>query len=587
MRIELRGHPSDPHAAWQRLGDTDYLNREAGGGTVEMRIEKDGAGCPTVLGEMAGVLGFSMSFVERVSSWVHERWFRQVRVYRRSPIASTRFELALERADSGVIPRILLDIEPSSRWTAPAVNARANTIRARWQAVLDALPAPGQPDPGLDLRVLGAEALDAFDRWEKQAPSPTVGAVRQLVLQARDSELRKLRSNRVADRFGLDRDQVLIDMLRGVRAGALEVYFSVRCSRCSGQVEAYKSLSNLADHATCPSCDIRFDTDLASTVEVLFAPHPSVVPRIDEHFCTLNPGGAPEIRGSFVLEAGERVEEEVEVAPGRWILGAGGEERDLVLEAGDSGADAVSWHHGVTGTEPVRAGAVRLAIENDGPQRERVILASTEPAAEPVPASKVAMLAEFRRDVGPAVLAPDVRISARSVAIVFTDLSGSTRMYEALGDARAYSIVRDHFGIVTECVERHGGMRIKTIGDAVMASFHTARQAVAAALEARTAFDGWIAGQDVEPAPKLNVGIHVGPALAVHSDVSGFDWFGRTVNLAARAQSVATDGALVFTREVYEAQGVRELVLELGVEDLDVDLQGIGLTHLHRIPRAP
>ena len=57
-----------------------------------------------------------------------------------------------------------------------------------------------------------------------------------------------------------------------------------------------------------------------------------------------------------------------------------------------------------------------------------------------------------------------------NVVLLFTDLKGSTSMYEALGDGAAYNLVRDHFDYLTNLIERHGGVLVKTIGDAVMAA---------------------------------------------------------------------------------------------------------------------
>ena len=87
--------------AWTRLGDSDFLNRVAGNGAIRMRLEPRPDGAPTVLGEMDGLLGTRMSFVENGSAWVHERWFRQERTYVRAPVASSRFELELRPAHGG------------------------------------------------------------------------------------------------------------------------------------------------------------------------------------------------------------------------------------------------------------------------------------------------------------------------------------------------------------------------------------------------------------------------------------------------------------------------------------------------------
>lgn len=578
MRIELEGRPSDSEVAWTRLGDTDFLNRVAGNGAIRMRLEPRAEGAPTVLGEMDGLLGTKMSFIEHGSAWVHGRWFRQERSYVRAPLATSRFELSLHPHALGVVPKIRLELEPSSRWLSPAIAARTHSIRTRWQQLLDDLPGPGQPENAALTRTLGPEALSALERWSAVGPPDVVDMVRRLFTTGRDLELQRMGAYALAERFGLDPNDTLVGMLRGVRAGALELYWSVRCGRCGGTVSSVGSLSDIADHAECPSCRIAFAPDLAETVEVLFAPHPAIVPRVEEQFCTLFPGGAPSIRAAFSLEPGRSLEERVELTPGRWRLGPGGGAPDVELTVGREGDDAVAWSSGSAGERRVKAGPVRLAVNNDGRTHERVILASHGAAAPVVPASVVAMLPEFRKEFGPAALSPHVRIAARTVALLFTDLSGSTAMYEAIGDAQAYGIVRDHFRILEGVVDAHRGLLVKTIGDAVMASFVTAADALAAALAMRAAFDAWIPTQGVEPVPRLNVGMHVGSALAVHTTSAGLDWFGRTVNLAARAQGAARQGAIVFTEAFGDDPQVRARLDALGLVPVpfDAELKGFG-----------
>lgn len=588
MLVELEGHVTDPAAAWTRLGDTDFLNRAAGGGKLSFRLEPRQDGAPEVAGEMAGPLGTRLAFREHRNAWVWHRWFRQDRRYERAPIAESRFELRLDAVEGGVVPRIRLELEPSTWVARPVIAARGATFRSRWQAVLDALPKPGQRVQGATRRPLAVDAVSAFDRWSKVAPPPVVDAVRSLVETERDQALTQLRPFEVADRFGLDRHETLVGMLRAVRSGALELYWSVRCRRCSGEVASTKSLSDLADHAGCASCRIAFEPDLGRTVEVLFAPHPAVLPRVGERFCTMFPTGAPQLRATFGLAPGEVVDDVVELPPGRWIVGPGGDAPDLEVEVTPDAAASTElvWAPGVTGVRQVAAGEVRLRILNENERHERVILADAGDADAFVPASLVATLPEFRRELGTQVLAPDVRIGTRSVALLFTDLSGSTAMYEAVGDARAYALVRDHFRLLSGVVEKHGGVVVKTIGDAVMASFHSCGDAFEAALEMRTAFDGFAAEQDVDPRPRLNVGLHTGPALAVHSDAAGLDWFGRTVNLAARAQASARGGELVLTEEVRRDRRVAARIDGSGAEPVafDADLKGIGAARLYKLP---
>jgi adenylate cyclase len=300
----------------------------------------------------------------------------------------------------------------------------------------------------------------------------------------------------------------------------------------------------------------------------------------------LYPAGAPALFATLPLPPGGDVEVAVDLAEGDALaFGPGGDAPDLQVDVVAGGAHTLSWAPGAVGARRVAPGVITVGARNESAAAQRVILADAAPDRQVVPASLVAMLPEFRRELGVQVLAPGVRIGTRQVALLFTDLSGSTAMYRQLGDARAYGLVRDHFALLREVVDARGGVVIKTVGDAVMASFHTASAAFDASLAMREAFDRWIEAQAVEPVPRLNVGIHVGPALAVHSDGGGMDWFGSSVNLAARAQSAAKDGAIVITEAIRDDALVAARVAALPFEAFEAELKGIGVQRLWRLPR--
>src|SRR5437868_10977082 len=79
----------------------------------------------------------------------------------------------------------------------------------------------------------------------------------------------------------------------------------------------------------------------------------------------------------------------------------------------------------------------------------------------------------------------DQRLKITSLTFLFTDLKGSTELYERVGDLVAYDLVRAHFGVLNEIVASEAGAVVKTIGDAVMATFSTPDRALAAALRMR------------------------------------------------------------------------------------------------------
>src|SRR3546814_18039453 len=73
-------------------------------------------------------------------------------------------------------------------------------------------------------------------------------------------------------------------------------------------------------------------------------------------------------------------------------------------------------------------------------------------------------------------------VGIAQVTLMFTDLKGSTALYERIGDARAYRLVREHFAFLGEIVREQEGAIVKTVGDAVMAAFPDPAAAVRAAL---------------------------------------------------------------------------------------------------------
>jgi class 3 adenylate cyclase len=150
------------------------------------------------------------------------------------------------------------------------------------------------------------------------------------------------------------------------------------------------------------------------------------------------------------------------------------------------------------------------------------------------------------------------RLKITSLTFLFTDLKGSTELYERVGDLAAYDLVRAHFGILNEIVAAKSGAVVKTIGDAVMATFPTPDRAMAAALKMREAL------KDLKDELLLKIGIHEGPCLAVSLN-DRQDYFGRTVNIASRVQGLATSRSIFATRRVVTDSEASKLLQSNGI----------------------
>lgn len=158
---------------------------------------------------------------------------------------------------------------------------------------------------------------------------------------------------------------------------------------------------------------------------------------------------------------------------------------------------------------------------------------------------------EFRDLFSSEVLAPGQQHAIRHVALVFSDLKGSTRLYEGIGDAAAYSRVNRHFDFIKQAVTRLNGSIVKTLGDGVMCAFAQLDDALEAAIQMQQQVDPWCRLQQIDPPLVLKLGVHVGPAISMTAN-DRLDYFGRTVNIAARLGDQSRGNDVVMLREVFD-----------------------------------
>src|SRR5215831_15996432 len=211
---------------------------------------------------------------------------------------------------------------------------------------------------------------------------------------------------------------------------------------------------------------------------------------------------------------------------------------------------------GTVETEKMRPGPLRLSIENHTNRRVLPALWVSSDALHhllgkrrPFLTAKRLLTNQTFRDLyNTETLDPDQRLKITSLTFLFTDLKGSTALYERVGDLVAYDLVREHFRTLNDIVATEGGAVVKTIGDAVMATFLTPDRALAAALKMREAMrrlNETHGGEDL----LLKIGIHEGPCLAVNLNERQ-DYFGQTVNIASRVQGLAMSRSILATAPV-------------------------------------
>ncbi len=149
-------------------------------------------------------------------------------------------------------------------------------------------------------------------------------------------------------------------------------------------------------------------------------------------------------------------------------------------------------------------------------------------------------------------------MGVQNLAVFFSDLKRSTRLYQQLGDARAYELVRAHFDIVFDAVDWHGGSAVKTIGDGVMGTSFDSASALHGVTESIMGLDelNKQAGLSEEDCLHLKVGLHTGACIVVTLN-GRLDYFGSTVNIAARLSDMAQGREVLLSKRVLDDPGAR------------------------------
>jgi class 3 adenylate cyclase len=448
----------------------------------------------------------------------------------------------------------------------------------------------------------------------RQTTDPQVAdAIERLIDKGEDRDLNRINLLDFSARAGLDEERVISGFLHASRLGLFDLTWNVLCPGCSGVLDAHTTLKSLRhDDYNCALCAAGYEASVDEMVEVAFTVSPRVR-RIAAHDPNTLPlweylrqifwsSGIDIDPEAFSLLKDEATLEAIEIPAGeKAVLSLQlPNQFVIVFEPVTHSAQflAISGEptrerqqlsivfnklHAPTGTTEMRPGPLRLTLENQSDVR---VLPAVWIAGDalhemlgkrkPILTAKRMLTNQTFRDVYKADnLNIDQRLKITSLTFLFTDLKGSTALYERVGDLAAFDLVRAHFHALLEIISSEKGAVVKTIGDAVMATFIKPEQALAAGLRMRAAMDKLNKERGKEDLI-IKVGIHEGPCLAVMLNERQ-DYFGQTVNIAARVQGLSNSHAMHVTGPVIESPEVAGILHRASIEPIQKEaaLRGI------------
>jgi len=581
---------------WDFLADTERVNRAVDLPAINFAPLQD----PTKKGYYRAettFLGMKLAYDELPFEWVRGRYYQVERRFSSGPIEKAvggiRCTAAGDATDlevfAHIIPRNLLGSFVAKKVLGKkATQDFIELARAFERHLTQNEPAPALPNPA-DLH---PDVLDS--RLKECETMMSVPQLREHLLKAPDLEVVRMRPFDVADRWGQDRTSILRLFLHAAKAGVLDLNWSVLCPTCRVAVKQALTLSQLESKAHCDTCQVEFGPDLARSIEARFTVNPAVRPARREIYCIGGPGNMPQIQSQLRLQPGEKRREVFPIPTGGLRVRCYQAPGILALK----GMSVLIEKDGLK-VEPGTAGV--LEVENKLDVEALVVVERETWKESAATAALVTSIQDFRDLFPGEAVAPGEELGIESLAVLFTDLKGSTELYQRLGDAKAFGFVQNHFRYLMEAVSMHRGGVVKTMGDAVMAIFASARDAVQAGVEMQKHWAGFRGERfttiqrgrmGVADRPKkdfegvsLKVGIHQGSAIAINN-AGKLDYFGTMVNKAARVQAQSVGDDVVFSNAVAEDPAVRAYLESVGLQEevVSVTLKGLEGDHvLHRI----
>lgn len=564
-----------PSALWPIVSDTDRANRLLGQGEVTYTPNgKDSLARFTA--ETTIAFGITLRYQELPFEWEAPRRLQVRRIMEGSPLSEYTFGVSLreERDGTHVTLRFLAD--PRSPLARPLVRLLAEAFAVNYMRFLARadrfLSRPGiaptlattaedhpfadphTPSDEDELERRGA-ALRRLLRGANESATSQIQLERLLAFlrNAPDVDVMKMRPFELAEAWSAPRAEVLSTCLYGVQAGLVELRFAVICPSCMVPSDTVSQLEELGALGHCNQCDLSFDLDLDRAVEVNFRAHPAVRKLAERVFCLGSPARSPHVaeQRHFAVGASEILRAPRE--PGRYRLFLrGGASAAIEVDASvDAARVSLSFDDAQVTPSAVRlAPGAEICVQNAGTSARHGKIERLEYASLAATVHEVSVIPEFRRLCSADLLKSGTPLKVANVVLLFSDLTGSTQMYSTIGDAAAFRVVDDHFDVLRKAITAHGGTVIKTMGDAVMASFLDTPSALRAVVECLDDFEAWRRTLAEEVRIGLKLGVHAGPCYIITAN-GALDYFGQTVNVAARLQGLASSGECTMMREHY------------------------------------
>ena len=574
---------SELELAWDLISNTDKINRSFYKNPIIFDMAEDKNGGSLLYGKSISSLGIVSKFREFPFEWIENKFFSVYRIFSKGPIKKMQFRCNIIKNKNGFIVNFLIRLLPSHFILIPLIKMEINknmisNFRKTFKEIDDflltkqelAIPVFGIQKQNPDLSKLNYIKEKFLIITKDETFSSKLSSY---ILIASDNDLIKIKPYKVAKVIHEDKKKTLEFFLKATKEGYFDLNWNILCPDCRGGNQNFKNLSKLEEKVHCKSCNIDYGIDFDRNVELTFSPNISIREIVGGVFCFGGPQNTPHIRNQIRIPKKSSKNIEIPLKNGIYLIFSPQLKYNTRINVENLYPKVESIEYiPINQIIETSNESLKIFINNPNDFEILVKIEKADWLLDVVTASEVTAMQEFRFNFSSDVLRKDQDISIKSIAILFTDLKGSTIFYNKKGDTYAYKIVGDHFDILFKYISQFNGAIVKTIGDAVMAVFLNPKDAVNYSIKVHEEIEKLNInyGEDLL---QLKIGIHFGPALVVNMN-DRLDYFGSTVNLAARTEGQCKGKDIVISKKIYDIPDVKDIIKEYEYEKFESELKG-------------
>lgn len=549
---------------WPYIIDTSSFNKRIGLPKFQY-VESNGK----LVGKTKQA-GFLLEWEEVPWEWEYLKELGNARIYKKGFAHYIRTKIITEPlGESRSKIYVYLGIIPRNFFTKKILNLALPKLKESFQnGFLQIEEEIKRGKPKLNLSPTKQKLFMPEAQWvhpeklEKQIPNlvqkgiskETITKVFDWIKASPDNDLDRIRIKQISRNLDIDPDEVLFLFLHGCRLGIFTLSWDIVCPHCRGVRTSLIKLGDMPASDQCEVCEIDFDTTGVNSIEVTFHMHPSVRIVEKQLYCAAEPATKQHILLTKRVGAKKSFSSNLLIGSGVYRLRKKGEKKYRLVESKQNHNQTdILWLPETNEEEIKVRPKPNLVFENESEDEVTIILEERSEDQDSLRPTEIFNYQEFRDLFSEEAIATNLQLDIGIKTILFTDIVGSTKFYETEGDHGAFLQVREHFIKTNQIIQNFRGVVVKTIGDAVMASFPSPLQALKAAKEMQE----WFHPENKHTPVRIRISIHTGNCLAVNLN-SNIDYFGNTVNYTAKLQSVTGSGEISFSETIFRDKDIRD-----------------------------